>query len=113
MEAAGDSPGVILSDQDKGFAAACERVFPGVPHLPCTWHVNQHVNKEAQQAWKNDAASEERVAEFMGAWQPVVIACTEQVFWAQWEGLKRGLLRNQAGLLACAPLRAWKAATLS
>lgn len=39
----GIRPGVVVMDGDDAIKNASETVYPGVPTMLCTWHVNQRV----------------------------------------------------------------------
>ena len=35
-------PGLIVTDDDRGLAAAIAKVFPDVPHTLCAWHIRKN-----------------------------------------------------------------------
>lgn len=75
-------PSVIVTDNDKSLIGALNHVFPDVPQLLCTWHIQKNILKHVAKSWKRHRTTgetaedkqaereqaEERKSKFPSSW---------------------------------------------
>jgi histone-lysine N-methyltransferase SETD2 len=83
-------PSVIVTDDEKSLIQALNLVFPSVPQLLCTWHIQKNILKHIAKSWKRHRAvgktseeretekqqAEEKKSKFLSAWLHVSYTIT-------------------------------------
>lgn len=54
------SPGIFLTDDDKGLRTALDNIYPSIPHTLCAWHIKRNFESHAAGCYKKNTEDEEK-----------------------------------------------------
>jgi hypothetical protein len=73
------SPGVIVTDRDKGLMKAIEHTLPATQNILCLWHINKNILAHGQQCRVFKAKTEEEES-FLKLWNQLVASPSIELY---------------------------------